>query len=517
LRRLAYGLAGIGVFGAIGVYCALTANASQGADVIPTIFGTIAAAAVMWGLVRTAGEDVRAARAATPADPAAPPATTKPASAKPATVKPAASTPGAARPAGRKQQPVPRKQAPVSRRPGSAPRAPAKARAGTPAAVAGPALLADRRGFVQAGVGAGVLALLSTWLGRAAQSARFSVAGQRAKIVLPEPVASGLPRPSGSAVPSGAATSPTAGSTSVPTGADLGKTMFPWDTPNGQFYRIDTALAVPEINPDSWSLRIHGMVDKPITLTYKQILAMPLIERWITLCCVSNTVGGPLIGNARWLGAPLAPILRAAGISSGSDQLILSSSDGMTIGAPTKVVMDGRDAMIAVGMNGVPLPIEHGFPARIVVPGLYGYVSACKWVVDINATTFNEAAYWVEGGWAQQGPVKLESRIDTPRSGARVKVGSPVPIAGIAWDQHVGVSAVEVQVGGGAWLPAQLATVPSTDTWRQWVVSWTPPSAGSYVLKVRATDAKGDVQTTKSADPYPSGATGLHTVTVRAA
>jgi DMSO/TMAO reductase YedYZ molybdopterin-dependent catalytic subunit len=276
-------------------------------------------------------------------------------------------------------------------------------------------------------------------------------------------------------------------------------------------------LSVPQIDPSSWSLRIHGLVDREITLTYDDLRARPLIERWITLCCVSNEVGGGLIGNARFLGARLADVLRSAGVHPGADQLVMRSSDGMTIGAPTAVVMDGRDAMIAIGMNGVPLPLEHGFPARIVVPGLYGYVSACKWVVDIEATTFKSfAAYWVQGGWAAQADVKLESRIDTPRNGASLGVGTTVPVAGVAWDQHVGVSKVELQVNGGDWLPARLANVPSTDTWRQWVVLWTPTKVGPYLLKVRATDAAGSVQTSRSADVFPNGATGLHTITLRA-
>jgi len=303
----------------------------------------------------------------------------------------------------------------------------------------------------------------------------------------------------------------------MPRGADLGKGTSAWNTPNAQFYRIDTALSVPQIDPNRWSLRIHGMVDREITLSYDQLRSRPLIERWITMCCVSNEVGGNLIGNARWLGARLADLLREAGVHDGADQLLLSSSDGMTIGAPTKVVMDGRDAMVAVGMNGEALPVAHGFPARIVVPGLYGYVSACKWVVDIEATTFaSRRAYWVQGGWAAQTDIKLESRIDTPRSGARVPAGRPVAIAGVAWDQHVGISTVEVQIDDGPWLPARLATVPSTDTWRQWVVAWTPPQPGSYRVRVRATDRAGKPQTENSQPSFPSGATGLHTITVRA-
>jgi DMSO/TMAO reductase YedYZ molybdopterin-dependent catalytic subunit len=289
-------------------------------------------------------------------------------------------------------------------------------------------------------------------------------------------------------------------------------------TPSADFYRIDTALEVPQIDPNSWSLRIHGMVGREITLTYDQLLRRPLIERYLTLCCVSNPVGGKLIGTARFLGVRLADVLREAGVHGESDQLLMTSIDGMTIGAPTRVLMDGRDALIAVGMNGEPLPVAHGFPARIVVPGLYGYVSACKWVTDLEATTFAaHRAYWIEGGWAQDDGIQLESRIDTPRSGARVAVGRPVAVAGVAWDQHVGVSKVEVQVDDGPWLTARLAAVPSTDTWRQWVVPWTPPKAGSYTLRVRATDASGHTQTPNRVDVFPAGATGWHSIVLRAA
>jgi DMSO/TMAO reductase YedYZ molybdopterin-dependent catalytic subunit len=359
----------------------------------------------------------------------------------------------------------------------------------------GPPRLTDRRAFLSIGAAAAGLAALSGLGGRAGQRAHFDVTAERRNLALPPPSSPAPP---------------------LPRGYDLAKSGVPWKTTNGDFYRIDTALSLPQVRPGDWSLRIHGLVDHELRLNYRELTRRPLIERWITLCCVSNPVGGPLVGNARWLGAHLADLLREAGVHDESDQLLLTSVDGMTIGAPTKVVMDGRDALVAIGMNGTALPIEHGFPARIVVPGLYGYVSACKWVVDIEATTFAERAYWVLGGWAQQTAIKLESRIDTPRSGARVAVGRSVPIAGVAWDQHVGVSAVEVQVGDGPWLPARLAAVPSTDTWRQWVRPWTPPAPGSYQLRVRAVDRAGQPQTEQHADPFPSGATGLHTVTVHA-
>ena len=358
--------------------------------------------------------------------------------------------------------------------------------------------LTRRRSFLLASAGAAALAAVTGFGGRAAQHARFDVAGDRNTLKLPKPARD-------------------VAGVAVPRGADLGRSGVPWATPAGSFYRIDTALALPQISRSEWRLRIHGMVDHEIELTFPQLLRRPVVERWITLCCVSNPIGGPLIGNARWLGVRLADLLHEAGVHAASDQLLMTSADGMTIGAPTKVVLDGREALLAIGMNGAPLPVAHGYPVRVVVPGLYGYVSACKWVVDIEATTFAAArAYWPRGGWAQQTDIKLESRIDTPRGGSTVPGGRPVAVAGVAWDQHVGVSAVEVQVNGGRWLPARLATVPSTDTWRQWVVMWTPPAAGSYRLRVRAVDSEGTPQTEQHASVFPSGATGLHTIVVQA-
>jgi DMSO/TMAO reductase YedYZ molybdopterin-dependent catalytic subunit len=353
-------------------------------------------------------------------------------------------------------------------------------------------LVPDRRLFLQSGVGIALLAAIAGFGGRAALHQRFNVADKRRKIKLP-------------AAPG------------EPTGADLGRSGVPWATSNKSFYRIDTALVVPQVDPDSWRLRVHGMVDRELTLTYQQLLARPMIDRWITLCCVSNRVGDKLIGNALFRGTRLADLLREAGLSPDADQLLLRSVDGYTFGAPAAVVMDGRDALLAIGMNGDPLPIEHGFPVRTVVPGLYGYVSACKWIVDIEATTFaDKQAYWVQGGWAAAPPIQLESRIDTPRQHAVVSVGDATAIAGVAWDQHVGVSKVEVQVNDEPWRVAQLATVPSTDTWRQWYLPWTPQASGDYRLRVRATDGRGNPQTGEQHGPFPSGATGWHTTTVQA-
>jgi DMSO/TMAO reductase YedYZ molybdopterin-dependent catalytic subunit len=368
------------------------------------------------------------------------------------------------------------------------------------------AALADRRLFLQTSAGVAALAALAGFGGRAAQHARFDVAGDRAKVTLPPPDAGAA----------GQAAKP-AKTLAVPRGADLGKSGVPWRTPNGDFYRIDTALTIPQIAPDSWQLKVHGMVDKPISISYKDLLARPQVQEWITLNCVSNEVGGNLISNSLFEGALLADLLREAGISPDCDQLLMSSSDGMTIGAPTKVVMDGRKALLAVGMNGEPLPLEHGFPVRVVVPGLYGYVSACKWVVDIEATTFAaHAAYWVQGGWATAPPIKMSSRIDTPKSGQVLSVGSPTAIAGVAWDQHVGIAKVEVQVNDGAWQSARLASVPSVDTWRQWVFAFTPQQSGSYTLRVRATDKSGQVQDSTVRDVFPSGSTGYDSVSVHA-
>ena len=255
------------------------------------------------------------------------------------------------------------------------------------------------------------------------------------------------------------------------------------------------------------------MVERPITLDYRRLLERPLIERDVTLTCVSNEVGGSYIGNARWIGAPLKALLDEAGVAPQATQIVSRSVDGFTVGTPTAIAMDGRDAMLAVAMNGRPLPIEHGFPVRMIVPGLYGYVSATKWVVDLELTTFEAYdAYWVERGWAQQAPIKTESRIDTPRSGASLTTGETV-VAGVAWAQHRGIQRVEVQVDGGPWMPAELGAEDTIDTWRQWLCRWTA-TRGQHTISVRATDATGETQSSAYAPPIPDGATGYHTITV---
>jgi DMSO/TMAO reductase YedYZ molybdopterin-dependent catalytic subunit len=424
MRRLWLGLAGLGLFGAIGVYCALTTHAHRTSDIIPTLIATIAGLAAMIVLARAVlGEDES-----------------------------------------------------ISRASGK--------------------LFANRRQFMQGSVATGGLALLIGFGGQRALVKRYDVTKARAGVTLPVPAS---PAPA------------------LANGTDLGKSGVPFITPLPSFYRVDTALSVPEIDPTKWGLTIHGMVDKEIHLSYQDILARPLIERWITLACISNEIGGNLVGNARFLGAPLADILREAGVQAGANQLVSRSSDGMSIGTPTAVVMDGRDAMLAVAMDGAPLPVEHGFPVRMVVPGLYGYVSACKWIVDIEATTFDAySAYWVQQGWIAQAPIMTASRIDTPKSGGSVTVGQPATIAGVAWEQHIGISKVEVQVDIGAWTTARLAPVPSIDTWQQWVLPWTPTRSGAHTIRVRATDRDGKLQSGTTAEPYPGAATGWHTITVNA-
>lgn len=285
-------------------------------------------------------------------------------------------------------------------------------------------------------------------------------------------------------------------------------------TGNAQFYRVDTALTVPRIDADSWTLRIGGMVERPMTLTFGDLLRCPLSERDITLNCVSSEVGGPYIGTARWLGVPLATLLREAGVRSGADQVVARSVEGMTIGTPVETVLDGRDAMLVVAMNGEALPLEHGFPVRMLTPGLYGYAGACKWVTEIELSTFEMFdAYWVRRGWAARAPVKTASRIDRPKPFARLGTGV-VTVAGVAWAQRRGIAAVEVQVDDGPWEPAELLPAPTPDTWVQWRYPWQASTAGGHSLRVRATDSTGRTQTEQRRPPFPDGATGWHTITV---
>jgi DMSO/TMAO reductase YedYZ molybdopterin-dependent catalytic subunit len=297
-----------------------------------------------------------------------------------------------------------------------------------------------------------------------------------------------------------------------PAGADQHlQGQKPWLTSNRDFYRIDTALSPPLIEPEDWTLRIHGMVERELTITYEDLVGRGLHDAWITLCCVSNDVGGDLISNTMFSGVLMKELLDEAGVKPEADALLSTSEDGWTCGTPLSALTDGRDAMLAVAMNGEALPVEHGFPVRQVVPGLYGYVSATKWVTDWEVTRFDHfEAYWTQRGWGEKGPVKTESRIDLPPQNV---ASGTVPIAGVAWAQHTGIAKVEVQVDEGAWEEAQLAAVPNDDTWVQWRLDW-DALPGSHVIAVRATDKSGYTQTAKRADVLPDGATGHHTVAV---
>jgi DMSO/TMAO reductase YedYZ molybdopterin-dependent catalytic subunit len=300
-----------------------------------------------------------------------------------------------------------------------------------------------------------------------------------------------------------------------PAGADFELDgLEPHLTPNDRFYRIDTAARVPNLRADEWQLRIHGMVDEEVTLTYADLLERELVEEDITLVCVSNRVGGELIGNARWLGVRLDDLLAEVGIDPRATQLVGRSIDGFTAGFPVADATDGRDALLAIGMNGEPLPVEHGYPVRLVVPGLYGYVSAVKWLAELEFTTFDAFdAYWVRRNWAAQAPVKTQSRIDRPAHEGTIEAGT-YTVAGIAWAQPRGVERVEVQVDDGDWREAELADVGGdTDTWRQWRVDW-DAEPGAHRIRVRATDGEGVTQSEDRVEPIPDGAEGWHTVEV---
>ncbi len=296
----------------------------------------------------------------------------------------------------------------------------------------------------------------------------------------------------------------------VPRGADLDVDgIAPWRSSNEGFYRIDTALVVPTVDPSEWRLRIHGMVDNEVVLTYRDLVDRELTEAWVTICCVSNEVGGDLIGNAWWSGVRVADILNEAGVSPDADAVLQTSHDEWTCGTPLAALTDDRNAMLAIAMNGEPLPVEHGFPVRMVVPGLYGYVSATKWLVDIEVTRFDQiSAYWTDRGWAELGPVRTQSRIDVPRGD--VKPG-PRRIGGSAWAQHIGVAQVEYRLDGDDWRKATLGRVPGIDTWVQWGAS-IDLAPGRHTLAVRATDRSGYTQTSVRRGVVPNGATGWHTV-----
>ncbi|MFJ4294855.1 molybdopterin-dependent oxidoreductase [Curtobacterium sp. NPDC089689] len=390
---------------------------------------------------------------------------------------------------------VPTAQAPaaVTAEPAGRAAEPGGRAAGPEGRVAGP----ERRAFLVWGVATAALAVVVGGASRLGTATMQAAVAARRAIRLPSPA---TPAPA------------------VPAGASIDvEGITPVITPNDAFYRIDTALSVPQVDPATWKLRIHGAVDREVEVTWDELLALPLEEHVATMSCVSNEVGGDLIGTARWLGYPIRELLAKAGPHESADMVLSTSTDGFTAGTPLDVLQDrGTAALLAVGMNGEPLPPEHGFPVRMVVPGLFGYVSATKWVTDLEVTRFADAqGYWTPRGWSERGPVKLESRIDVPRGGSTVRSGSTVAVAGVAWHPHTGVERVQVRVDDGGWQDATLADSISADTWRQWLWRWTP-TKGTHRLQVRATSADGEVQTSVERPPAPNGATGWHEVTVTA-
>ncbi len=351
---------------------------------------------------------------------------------------------------------------------------------------------ASRRAFLRAGGAVVALAIASAVTGRWV-IARMATSVRRDAMVLPPVDESERVEPA------------------PPTAQAMG--AVPVVTPNDEFYRIDTAVTSPLVNPDNWSLTISGMVDRPFEITYNQLLDLPMVERYVTLSCVSNRVGGDLVGNARWQGVPLRHVLELAQVRDGATQLVGRSVDNFTVGFPTEVVFDGRDALIAVGMNGEPLPVRHGYPARLVVAGLYGYVSATKWLEEIHLTTWEAFdAYWIPRGWAKEGPIKTQSRIDRPSPNATLAAG-PEVIAGVAWAPTRGISRVELSIDEADWVEAELADSLADSSWRQWSLPW-EATPGRHTIQVRATDGTGETQTADLAPPRPDGATGHHTIFV---
>jgi DMSO/TMAO reductase YedYZ molybdopterin-dependent catalytic subunit len=457
VRRIWFGLAGLIVFAGVGVAAAIHLPNATAADAVPTLAGVAVSAGALVILVRSVWA----------AFPAAP-----------------------------------------HREPGG--HAVGGSEAGGPALMEGPYLGdlvvggaqepqgmqragADRRRFLIAGAGAAALAAAAGAAGDKLLG-RFSIASSRAEVRLPAPAVTAK---------------------AVPAGVDFKiPGLTPFFTSNNSFYRVDTDLVLPQVSPESWTLKIDGMVDRELEFTFAELLKMPLTENDMTLVCVSNSVGGTYNGNARWLGVPLAGVLRKAGVKAGADQILSAATDGMTISTPIQTIMDTPGALLAVGMNGQPLPIAHGFPARMLVPGLYGYVSATKWVTKLTVTTFAaQKAYWTQRGYTAQAPIKTESRIDVPKPLAQVKAGH-VTVAGVAWAPAKGIAAVEVNVDNGPWHQAKLAAVDSIETWRQWRWDWDATSPGLHTLQVRATDHSGATQTSARAQVFPNGASGWDSTVV---
>jgi DMSO/TMAO reductase YedYZ molybdopterin-dependent catalytic subunit len=489
VRRLEYGLTGLVIFAAIGILAAVTRPNASASAALPTLIGAAAGAGAMVLMLRAAGAmgpSVTAVGAGAGPDGAA--------SSGPAARQPPGGRPDSQPPVGRPGWTPPASRPPSSATGGHPEWAAPATRAGSRGAASGTAgagVPERRRFLVTSGAAAGTAAV--AYLGGRLLSERSSVAEAQRTLRIPRPFQSAPP---------------------LPAGADLkipGLSSF--ITPNNSFYRVDTAIVLPEVDPAGWQLRIHGMVRREMTISFGELIRRPLIEDYVTLTCVSNPVAGTFAGNAKWLGASLTSLLRQAGVRAGADQLLCTSADGFTSGAPLLTAMDGRDAMLAVAMNGTVLPVEHGFPVRMVIPGLYGYVSACKWIVDIEVTTFAaNTAYWAQRGWDQQAPIKTESRIDVPSGQNSIRAGR-TSVAGVAWAQHKGIAAVEVRIDRGPWQQARLAQVPGIDSWRQWVWEW-DAEPGNHLIEARATDKTGYTQTSAQAPPEPNGATGYPAVQV---
>jgi DMSO/TMAO reductase YedYZ molybdopterin-dependent catalytic subunit len=460
-RRLSYGLAGLAVFAIVGLTAAATRPTANVASLLPTLAATAAAAAVLYFLIPLTSPAARRGPNTWTKTP---------------WLDTWAGAPGEATGAGELPPPGPDLPAVPD-----LPAEPEELDEDTELDTAGP----RRRSFLKVSAATVGIAAGAGLAGRLLAE-RSSVTTAQRSLRIPKPSVT----------------------ETLPPGVNLNVPgISPFVTSNANFYRVDTAIVLPQVDPSSWQLRIHGMVNRELTLSFDDLIKRPLIEDYVTLCCVSDPVGGPYIGNALWLGASLAGVLREAGIQAGADQLMCTSVDGFTSGTPVATVMDGRDALLAVAMNGTALPVAHGFPARMVVPGLYGYVSATKWVTDINVTTFaNNYAYWAQRGWSQQAPIKTECRIDVPNGANQLSAGRTA-IAGVAWAQHKGIDAVHVRVDKGPWNQATLAAVPGIDTWRQWVWEWDAPR-GNHLIEARATDATGYTQTTAQAPPEPNGASG---------
>jgi DMSO/TMAO reductase YedYZ molybdopterin-dependent catalytic subunit len=381
-----------------------------------------------------------------------------------------------------------------------------------------------RRGFLLLGGGAAVAGLAALGVGRALAGRDAQVASDPKPLDLPESPAK-PPTQSGGGEEEGGGAQKTVKHETLPPPPESASIDVPGMpkliTPASSFYLIDTALQSPRVDANTWKLSVKGAVDNPVEFSYKDLLGMSTRESDITLSCVSNPVGGGLVSNGRWTGVLLSDVLAEAGVSRdkvtpASQQLVGRSVDGWTSGFRTDIALDGREALVAFGLNGSELPVKHGYPVRLVVPGLYGYVSATKWLSEIELTNWNFDAYWIQRTWSKEGPVKTQSRIDTVQDGDQIAAGM-TPVGGVAWAPHRGIERVEVSADGGAtWNEARLAKQLALDTWRQWVYEW-DANPGRYTLQVRATDGEGEIQTAKQTPPHPSGATGYHTVGVTVA